>query len=349
MKFTLQHTTPDSEKPEDHCECSNETSVPYLDTSCSIRDGKIILDLYRKPTDRNRYLLPDSCHPYSNIENIPLSLAIRITRICTEPETRDLRHSELKDMLTERNYPLGIINAAINKARAIPRAIAIRKVAREHTQNRRPVFVLSWDPRLPSVSAITQRHWRSMTSQDKLMKDTFPEPPLIAYKRQKNIGDNLIRAKVQTQNNTHKRIIRGMKKCGQSCHSCPYIQERKNIKQGKYTWNIPDSLDCNSENLVYLIQCQKQNCKENRYVGETKHSLHERLNQHRGYVTRKTNDATGRHFNLPGHKLSDMKITTLEKVKSFDPIYRKEREIYHIRKLNTFYQGMNGNPGLGSN
>ena len=96
VKFTLQHTTRESEKPEDHCDCQNETSVPYLDTSCSIKDGQIILDLYRKPTDRNRYLLPDSCHPYSNIENIPLSLAICITRICTEPETRDIRYLELK-------------------------------------------------------------------------------------------------------------------------------------------------------------------------------------------------------------------------------------------------------------
>ena len=31
------------------------------------------------------------------------------------------------------------------------------------------------------------------------MEDTFPEPPLIAYKPQKNIGDFLIRAKVTPQ------------------------------------------------------------------------------------------------------------------------------------------------------
>ena len=127
----------------------------------------------------------------------------------------------------------------------------------------------------------------------------------------------------------------------------PLHPREEKCEKGKYTWNIPDTLDCQSENVVYLIQCQKDNCKDNRYVGETKNSLHERLNQHRGYVTRKTNDATGIHFNLPGHKLSDMRITALEKVKSNDPIYRKEREKYHIRKLNTFYQGMNGNPGLG--
>ena len=133
-------------------------------------------------------------------------------------------------MLPDRNYPIGIVNAAINKARAIPRAVAIRKVVRENTTVRRPVFVVSWDPRLPSLSAITQRHWRSMVSQDKLMEETFPEPPLIAYKRQKNIGDFLIRAKVTPQVIHEKRKIRGMKKCGKACHSCPYIKERKKHK-----------------------------------------------------------------------------------------------------------------------
>ena len=167
----------------------------------SIKEGKLILDLYRKPTDRNKYLLPDSCHALSNIENIPLSLAIRVLRNCTEEETREHRYSKLKNLLLDRNYPEGLINSAITKARSIPRAVAIRRVAREPTEQRRPVFVLSWDPRLPSVSALTQKHWRSMTSQNQLMKETFPEPPLIAYKRQKNLSDFLIRAKIQPKGN----------------------------------------------------------------------------------------------------------------------------------------------------
>ena len=60
------------------------------------------------------------------------------------------------------------------------------------------------------------------------------------------------------------------------------------------------------------------------------------------------NQTTGDHFNKPGHSISNMKITLLEKVKSTDPIYRKERAKYHIRKLNTFYNGMNKNIGVGS-
>ena len=53
VKFTLQHTTPDIEDIEDRCECIASSSVPFLDTSVSLKQGQIILDLYRKPTDRN--------------------------------------------------------------------------------------------------------------------------------------------------------------------------------------------------------------------------------------------------------------------------------------------------------
>ena len=73
-------------------------SLPFLDTSCQIVDGKIEVDLYRKETDRNQYLLTSSCHPAHVTENIPFSLAMRIVRICTLEENRELRFSELKQL-----------------------------------------------------------------------------------------------------------------------------------------------------------------------------------------------------------------------------------------------------------
>ena len=63
IKFTMQHTTPDGESIEDRCSCYPIYSVPFLDTSLSIKNGQIVSDLYRKPTDTNKYLLPDSCSP----------------------------------------------------------------------------------------------------------------------------------------------------------------------------------------------------------------------------------------------------------------------------------------------
>ena len=37
--------------------CKPDQNLPFLDTSCKIVDGKIIVDLFKKETDRNQYLL----------------------------------------------------------------------------------------------------------------------------------------------------------------------------------------------------------------------------------------------------------------------------------------------------
>ena len=78
------------------------------------------------------------------------------------------------------------------------------------------------------------------------------------------------------------------------------------------------------------------------YIGESERSLQERFSEHRSYVTSKhLTKATGAHFNLLGHSITDMRVTILEKVHSMDPLVRKEREELFIRKFNTKYRGMN--------
>ena len=128
-----------------------------------------------------------------------------------------------------------------------------------------------------------------------------------------------------------KEKNKGMTKSKTNCPECPYVQERQSVKKGKYTWSINDQVDCDTENIVYLIQCNKENCQINIYVGETERKARERISEHRGYIYRKEKIfATGEHFNQPGHSLANMKFTILEAVKKKNPLYRKEREIHHI-------------------
>ena len=141
IKFTMSHTTPPTmENPG--CDCNSEQAIQFLDTSCKIIGGKIITDLYRKETDRNQYLLPSSCHPAHVTGNIPFSLAMRIVRICAVKEDREKRFVELRDLLLARDYKLKSIEAAIQKARNIPRQEALKKVHRDNASTR-PVFVQS--------------------------------------------------------------------------------------------------------------------------------------------------------------------------------------------------------------
>ena len=132
-----------------------------------------------------------------------------------------------------------------------------------------------------------------------------------------------------------------MTKCNAPCTACPYIMEGSTITKTRKLWEIQKNLNCNSENIVYMIECQKDNCRK-RYIGQTERKLSDRFSEHRGYVNRKIlSQPTGQHFNSPGHSISDMKITVIEKIKKNDKSYREERETYFIALFNTFYRGMN--------
>ena len=337
IQFTMEHTTPNCDKC-DECECQDKKTISFLDTQCQIKQNKIITDLYRKPTDRNQYLLPSSCHPNSITKNIPYSLALRIVRICSETDTRDMRLNELRQMLLDRDYKASIIDAAITRAKNVPRSEALKKVFKSKTTTR-PVFVVRHDPRLPSVTKIVHKHYRSMV-QDPYLAEVFPDPPLVAYTRPSNIRDKLIRAKLPSKTRP-KRRIPGMKRCNKNCIICPYVNQCKVVKAtySDKVVQISREYNCQTANLVYLVHCLK--CK-NQYVGETGQTLCRRFGQHLGYVDNKDfKQATGRHFNLPGHCKSHMSITVLESIKSNDEAYRKRRESHYIEQFNLKYKGMN--------
>ena len=341
IKFTMSHTSEKGSEPE--CDCKQVDSIPFLDTLCTIKNGKVVTDLYRKPSDRNQYLLTSSCHPSHVTENIPFSQCLRIVRICTEEEAKEKRFLELKALLVNRKYPENIINAAISKARLIPRLEALKSQKPPQPTNRRPIFVVQYDPRLPDVTDITHKQYNVMIKHNQYMKDVFPEPPLIANKRNKNIKDLLVRAKLPVfESGRPKRLVTGMKKCGKSCPICPFINETKTITGNNFNWKIGKQVTCETNNIIYLIHCDK--CQK-RYIGESERSLKDRISEHKGYIKNKHLDkATGSHFNERGHNIENMKVCIIEKTKKSSDQYRKERERFFIQKFNTYHNGINRAP-----
>ena len=92
--------------------------------------------------------------------------------------------------------------------------------------------------------------------------------------------------------------------------------------------------------------CSMHKDKYDGYVGEKERKARERISEHREYIYRNEKGfATGESFRQSGHSLANMKFTILEAVKKKDPLYRKKREIYPIRKLISFQKGMNRSPG----
>ena len=64
-------------------------------------------------------------------KSIPSSLSLRLVRIYSKPEQLDIRFGELEQMLLSRNYNKNVVRAAIVRAKAIPRLIALEKVEKK--------------------------------------------------------------------------------------------------------------------------------------------------------------------------------------------------------------------------
>ena len=184
---------------------------------------------------------------------------MRIVRVCSDFVSRDTRLKELKYMLLDREYTPGIIEKSNCQGKGNSKG-ASPQMYFEATETNRPVFVVTFNPPLPSIPKITRKHWRSMLSKDKHLEAVFPEAPLVAFKRQNNIREHIIRAKVAPQRNEReRRILNGMKKC-RKCIVCRYVKEGNNINGTYFVWNINRKVLCQDSNIIYLIECNKDRC-----------------------------------------------------------------------------------------
>ena len=82
-------------------------------------------------------------------------------------------------------------------------------------------------------------------------------------------------------------------------------------------------------------------CKE-QYIGQTGRSVKDRIKEHLRYVSNKVlTEPTGRHFNLPGHDISMLRFSVIEKCSTVSRMFREEREEKFIKLFHTKFKGMN--------
>ena len=89
------------------------------------------------------------------------------------------------------------------------------------------------------------------------LRKVFPEVPIVGFMRRKSLKDLLVRAKVPVEKETDG------KSCGcqgKRCEVCIFLEEKNTFtnKEGSDTYKIREGLhlDCNSENLIYLVTCK---------------------------------------------------------------------------------------------
>ncbi|OOZ57814.1 hypothetical protein [Solemya velum gill symbiont] len=288
-----------------------EEQIPFLDVLVKKRGSKITTDIYYKDTDNHQYLDFHSSHPSHTKRNIPYCLARRICTIVDDRETLERRLEELVFYLTKQHYPLQLIEAGIQRAKAIP-IEELRAEKNKETDNNIIPFVTTYIPEQPNVISVARTNIPILHRSDK-MKQIIQAKHILPSKRQpKNLKKLITKANFSTGQAPKNRI----EKCGDSrCGTCKHLTvgEQIILKNGM---NIKPNanMNCKTKNLVYCITCP--GCSE-WYIGQTGNSLCERMRIHRQQIrsveTRQIplsahleTCGSGHFLVFPFHKMTDL-------------------------------------------
>ena len=178
----------------------SKNSIPFLDVSVILENGKLTTDLYSKPTDKHQYLYSTSCHPKHTKTSLPYCLALRLHRICSTDTLFQKRTHELKHHLLQRGYKKGCVQDAINKASSVTREEALTNKRSQKILKRVP-FVITYNPMLPNIpKTLNESH--TILHASERCTEVFQEAPLVSYRRARNLCDILVSKRLALHTST---------------------------------------------------------------------------------------------------------------------------------------------------
>jgi hypothetical protein len=320
----------------------SQNSVNFLDITIAQNNGRLKTSLFHKPTDAPQYLHFKSAHPSHTKRSVPYSLALRSVRAHTSEEEAKKDLGTLQNQFLSRGYPKNLINNAIQKALAHGRVNG--RAPQTSNFSLTPNLITTYHAGQPNFSKIFRKHYHIIESDPKL-KELFPNPPGVTYRRAKNLKDSLVHSKV-TRSTGRENCNRRNQQCGNSrCQVCFYVPkaiEPISSMDGSYTFTIRDTLTCSSENLVYMLQCGM--CKK-QYIGETGKPFRYRFNNHKSHVNSAKHLPVPKHVHQEDHPFSSFSVFLLKS--GF--VTAKDRlafESYLIKRFKTDTLGLNIDGGI---
>ena len=283
--------------------------------------------MHYKNTDAHRFLPFNSCHPRHTKNNIPYSQALRICTIVDDPIVRDLRLNEMQTYMLKCGYPKQLILHGIEKAKRIPQETL--RTAKTKPKENVLTFVSTNNPNNPNLWPLVHSIVNTLKTSQKMNK-VLGKTKIINSKRQPlNLKRILTRAKFSSQNIQTS----GSQPCeDKRCATCPLTRKVSSIKitSTNETFFIKESMNCKSQNVLYIITCNK--CKE-QYVGKTNSTLSKRCTVHRSQIKHKEY----RQLGLSKHLEELNKNCPIDDMFTIIPFYKlKDNRSDTITKENFF-------------
>ena len=255
----------------------------------------------------------------------------------------------------DRGYRRKMVDNSINKVKELRRLDILDKVVRKDKNSTRVRAVFQYDRRLPDISTILRKNWRTMTTDDTRLLKVFPEPPMVCFTRGRNLREEMCQARLPPLR-LPRQLEDGFRRCGRGrCRLCPYTdlsigQTLKSVVISSTGEELPirGSITCTTKNILYIGTCTKgdRTCAgKPQYCGETGQSAEERFCGHRNSVIQACQENTqlpvGEHFRGVGHSISNFVFTPVEKIMSKNVFVRKVREKLMINRFDLINNGLN--------
>ena len=218
--------------------------------------------------------------------------------------------------LVERAYNKNEIQQQVSKTFTIERAHLLNQ-KKQAASNRIPLN-LTYNRTNPGIKTAINKHW-DILKINRDFEKVFTELPIIAFRRNRNLLDILVK---KTVINNRKQLRQNINQYGYSkpCNSklknlcCTQVQSRNSFRSivTHKTFKKYNNLDDKSKYLIYLTEgvlCNKQ------HTGKSETAFNLRLNNHRKDVKKWNSLQADQHFRLPGHNFNKhAKLTLIEQL-----------------------------------
>lgn len=292
----------------------DDNKIDFLDTTVYKGQNfevhnKLDIKVFFKKTDTHALLYKTSFHPRHTYRGIVKAQLLRFHRICTRQEDFREAVKELFVALRKRGYSRQFLRQCL-------RSFLDRKEALE-------------GDRIPLITTYSlfnvQMHKKLKENFDSLMINTgvLPNRTVIsAYRRNKNLKDYLVRARL-----TGQQFLKPTVLFGTFC-SLTFVKNR--VK--KTIFPVRRRFTPQSTNCVYLIFCVKCGMQ---YVGETKNSISLRMTQHRYNIKNRKERQTPLVEHFISHNYKSLRVAGLERNALWTDWERKKVERRWIYWLDT--------------
>ena len=196
----------------------------------------------------------------------------------------------------KRGFPVSVVQECHHYTQKIDLQSALQTAEKENTD--RISFTLAFTLKTTQLDLSFLKTLNYFKTIQRLV--LFFRKLHTSCKRDKNVGNFLVRSSFQTNYQT------GTFKCARSqCKTCPFIHNVEQLSGLTRSIKISDHFKCTSTNVIYCTTCTY--CETGRRLGD-------RFREHLRDVERNDKDASkpvARHLNLPYYSKQHMEVCGL--------------------------------------